>query len=171
MRDTYNPDILSSSCHLAYREGKPVMNTSHHGNLATLISSCNLIDPLSLQHPQHPFPVSHLRGSSRIDFILIFRSLLLAVIRSGSLSFHSLFLQGDHRPYYLDLDSKILFADPAFEIEHSKTQKLQLFEPGIADKYKVLTKSLTYHKVLTKSTFSKQSWTQISGMNRVTRPT
>ncbi len=111
VNDTYNPDILSSSCHLAYTEGKPVMNTLHDGNLATLISSCNLIDPLSLQHPQHPYPASHLRDSSRIDFIFISCSLLLAVIRSGSLSLHSLFLQGDHGPYYLDLDSKIRYVN------------------------------------------------------------
>jgi hypothetical protein len=154
VNDTYNPDILSSSCHLAYTEGKPVMNTLHDGNLATLISSCNLIDPLSLQHPQHPYPASHLRDSSRIDFIFISCSLLLAVIRSGSLSLHSLFLQGDHGPYYLDLDSKILFADPAFEIEHSKAQKLQLSDPRIIDKYnEVLTKSLTYHKIFDKVNF------------------
>jgi hypothetical protein len=53
-----------------------------------------------------PFPPSYIRGSKRIDFILVSQGISLAVLRSGNLSYYSLF-QGDHLPYFLDFDANL----------------------------------------------------------------
>jgi hypothetical protein len=89
--ETYDPDTPSASCPLAYKEGIPTLNKHHDGTLATLVSSCSLQDPLAFQHSSHPFPASHIRGSSRIDFILVTSGISSSTQSSGSMSFHSIF--------------------------------------------------------------------------------
>ncbi len=62
--------------------------------------------------------------------------------RSGVLSHHSL-VQGDHRPYYLDFDSSILFSDPAYNIEPASFRKLRLQDPRVIRQY-----NLSLHELL-----------------------
>jgi len=86
-------------------------------------------------------------GSKQIDYILVSKSILPAVQRSGVLSHHSL-LRGDHRPYYLDFDASVLFSDPAYHIEPAITRKLRLQDPRTVKLYtSKLQELLTNHNV------------------------
>jgi len=96
--EAYDPDSSSPLCPLTFQTGKPTTCRPQNGKLGTLISTCGLLDPLFLQHPECPFPASHARGSKRIDFILVTPNLMPAVLRLGSLAFNSLMFS-DHRPY------------------------------------------------------------------------
>jgi hypothetical protein len=113
--EPYNPDTNGRQHPLSYEVGKLVYDKNHDGKLATLIATCGLKDPLADQHPERPFPASYFRGKNRIDYILVTPRLSAAVLHTGSLPLYSLF-QGDHRPYYMDLDASIAFADNAHEI-------------------------------------------------------
>jgi len=50
--ETYHPDSSSPSHPLSFTPAKPTVNPSYNGKLSTLISTCNLLDPLALQHPE-----------------------------------------------------------------------------------------------------------------------
>ncbi len=79
---------------LSYNPANPTEGT-HDGSLATLIRTCGLSDPLTIQHPGHPPPSTYSRGINRIDYRVISQSLLPAVLRSGIMPFDSIFIS-DH---------------------------------------------------------------------------
>ncbi len=59
--------------------------------------------------------------------------------------------QSDHRPYYVDLDAKIAFADQAYEIARPKGRGLQLHDPRLVMKYKEqLYEQYEYHNIIKK---------------------
>jgi len=97
--DPYDPDHPVSPYPLEYTPGVPTLEKHHNGKLSTLVATCNLIDPLARQHPTRPFPASHVRGKSRIDYIFISAALWPAVLRTGSLPHFSI-LHGDHLAYH-----------------------------------------------------------------------
>jgi hypothetical protein len=100
-----------------------------------------------MQHASCPFPASHIRGSKRIDFLLVTPRLCPAVLNSGSLAFHSL-IHSDHRAYYLDFDALLLFADPAYEISLPSYRRLQLSDPRLKNQYRdLLHEQMEYDKV------------------------
>jgi len=127
----YDPKHTVPVHPLPYLPGVPTIDRKHNGALSTLLSTCGVADPLACQYSSCPFPASHIQGTNQIDYIFTSTTLLSAVIASGCLSFPSLF-NSDHRAYYLDIDSILLFADPAYEIivlhrhagYNSKTQGL-----------------------------------------------
>jgi exonuclease III len=148
--DSYNPDTTGTPTPLEYNPDRPTVSASHNGKLSTLVASCGLKDPLALQHSSRPFPASHIRGSKRIDFILVTPHLQPAVLNSGSLAFHSLF-HSDHRAYYVDFDTLLMFADPAHDIAPPSYRRLQLSDPRLINKYRdILHEQLNYHKIYEK---------------------
>jgi hypothetical protein len=163
--EPYNPDIPVQAHPLPYTPGIPILSRTHDGKLSTLVASCGLRDPLALQHSTRPFPASYNRGTSRIDFILVSPGLLPAVQRSGSLAHYSL-MHGDHRAYYLDFDSTLLFADPAYEIAPISSRHLRLHDPRIVQKYReVLKEQLEHHRILDQIEFfiettQNDAWTE-----------
>jgi len=153
---TYDPDTPGSPHPLQYKEGIPTFDKKHDAKLSTLIATCNLVDPLAKQHSSRPFPASHIRGSERIDFILVSQTIEKAVTASGCLSFYSLF-NSDHRGYYVDFDAKILFSDPVYEIAPRSHRKLRLHDPKLIDKYRTfLHHQLEVHKIQEKLTALKE---------------
>jgi len=105
---------------------------------------------LALQHSTRPFPASHIRGSKRIDFLLVTPRLLPAVLNSGSMAFHSLF-HSDHCAYYLDFEALLLFVDPAYGTEPPSYRRLQLSDPRLKNQYQdKLHSQLEYHKIYDK---------------------
>ncbi len=78
------------------------------------------------------------------------------VLRTGSLPLYSLF-QGDHRPYYIDLDATIAFEDSAYEISRPQGRGLQLKDSRIVTNYTTaLYNQLEYHKIWEKETHIKE---------------
>jgi hypothetical protein len=133
--ESYDPSTASDPHPLLYTPEVPVFDPSHPGQLSTLLSTCNLIDPLAMHHPECLFPASHIRGKDRIDFIFISASLSPALLHSGSLPFYSVF-HGDHHPYYIDFDSKLLLSDSTFEIHRPSQRALSLRDPRLIKKYR-----------------------------------
>ncbi len=68
---SYSPESIVPPHPLEYNPDVPTLSASHTGKLSTLIATCGLRDPLALQHESRPFPASHMRGSQRIDFLLV----------------------------------------------------------------------------------------------------
>jgi hypothetical protein len=144
--EPYNPDVPCTAKPLIYKQGHHTLDKSHDGKLSTLIATCGLSDPLALQHPDRPFPASYFQGQNRIDYILVSPRHKDAVLRTGSLPLYSLF-QGDHWPYYIDLDAAIAFADNTYEISRPKGRGLQLKDPRVVTKYiEAFHDQCTYHK-------------------------
>jgi len=100
----YDPDQYTLQHHLPYQPGVLTIGAGYNGKLSTLVSTCQLCLPLALHHETRPFPASHISGRNQIDFVLVSKSILPAIQRSGVLPHHSL-TRGDHRPYYLDFDA------------------------------------------------------------------
>jgi hypothetical protein len=149
----YDPDAAAPSHPLAYSPGRLTLSPSHDGKLATLVATCNLCLPLATQHVTRPFPTSHIMGKNQIDYILVSKSILPAVERSGVLSHHSL-IRGDHRPYYVDFNATILFSYPAYQIEPATVRKLRLIDPRVVQSYRtalhdLLAKHNVFHRLNT----------------------
>jgi hypothetical protein len=148
--ETYNPEVPVPPHKLVHKLGQLTLDKHHDGKLATLVSTCGLKDPLAVQHPERPFPPSYFRGTNRIDFILVTPNLMGAVLCTGSLPLYSL-MQGDHLPYYVDLDASTAFADSAYEIQRPVGRCLKLHDPRIVERYKdYLYEQISYHKILEK---------------------
>jgi len=132
---------------LDYNEEHPISTKGHDGSLLTLMNTCGLCDPLTLQHIEHPPPPTYNRGNERIDYILVSIGILLAVQRSGILPYDQYFIS-DHRPCYLDFDSKLLFGQSTSHIAPPQYRGLQLYDPRIVKEYQaVLEKQIKYHKL------------------------
>jgi len=148
---------------LRYIEGKHPISKTHNGSLATLATTCGLIDPLASHHKDRPFPATYNRGQSRLDYILVSSSILPSVQRSGILPYQSIFYS-DHRACFLDIDSIQLFGDSTTSMAPPCRRQLQLQDPGIVEKYnEVLQKQLAYHKVQDKIKVLQQAlpnWTK-----------
>ena len=157
---SYDPALTTPECHLEYHP-TPTTHPTHDCKLSTLVSTLRLFGPLAQQHVTRPLPASHLQGSQSIDYILLSCGLSPSVIHSSSLAFHSLFLQGDHRPYFIDLGPLHLFSDPAYEIERPKSQFLCLHDPKVVDQYvSTLSSQLHYHRVIKKVDSFRRAATQ-----------
>jgi len=154
----YHPLSFNTGCH-------PVSN-HHDGSLATLITTCGLIDSLAIHHKQRPFPATYNRGSSRLDYILVSSCLLPAVTRSGILLFQSIFYS-DHRPCFIDIDPSILFEEKIHDITPPCQRQLQLHDPALVEKYNlILQQQLSYHRIPEKIAtpqlaISKYQWNQL----------
>jgi hypothetical protein len=120
-----DPDQQLPIHDLVYTASTPTIAPRHNGKLGTLVSSCGLGDHLARQHCTRPFPASHIRGKNRIDYIFLSSHLLPGVQSSGCLSHYSL-MSSDHRAYFIDIDidSQLLFSDPAFEIHPIERRRL-----------------------------------------------
>jgi hypothetical protein len=147
---TYDPDTRHSSHPVIFKTGVPTADKKQDGTLASLIATCGLTDPLARHHNQRPFPPSHIRGSERIDFILVTPALLPMVLVSRCMSHHSLFTS-DHRPCYIDLGPIAFFSDPAYEIEPRTYRRLRLNDPKLTLQYQTeLHDQLTHHDIFNK---------------------
>jgi exonuclease III len=129
---------------------KHVNNQNHDGSLATLATTCGLLDILGEQHPDRPFPSTYSRGKKRLDYLLVSSSIAPSVIRSGILPYNSLFYS-DHRPCYIDIDAQLLFQEDTHAIQPPCQRGLQLTDPRIVANYNNhLHEQIEYHKIVDK---------------------
>jgi hypothetical protein len=104
-----NEEIIRhpGSYHPLHYSNKHVKSSMHDGSLTTLLHTCHLTDALALQHPP-PYPRTYIRGEKRLDYIILSDDICPAKTSSGILLYHSLCL-GDHRPFFINLDSHLAF--------------------------------------------------------------
>jgi len=132
---------------LSYVEGKHPVSKTHDGSLATLITTCGLVDPLATQHKSRPFPSTYNRGQSRLDYMFVTSGILSSIIRSGILPYQSIFYS-DHRPCFLDIDAGVLFEENTHEIVPPCRRQLQFNDPFLVEKYnELLQHQLAYQKI------------------------
>jgi hypothetical protein len=130
---TYHP--------LEYTLEKPIATRGHDGTLQTLVRTCGLCDPLTTQHTEFPPPPTYRRGKERIDYIFVSFDLLPVVIRSGILNYDQHFI-ADHRPCYLDFDSKQLFGSDTPTIAPAQFRGLQLYDDAARHATKIVRSML-----------------------------
>jgi len=143
----YISEVQPAYVPVPYKEGVHQTPRNHSGSLATLVATCGLLDPLACHHSSRPFPATYNRGKSRLDYILASTSLMPAVICCGIFPYQSIFCS-DHRPCFLDFDSRTLFDDSTKEMAPPCRRQLQLQDPTIVEKYvTTLQEQLNYHKI------------------------
>ncbi len=129
---------------------KHVTNHHHDGYLATLATTCGLLDMLGEQHPERPFSSTYSRGKKCLDYILLSSSIAPSVLCSVILPYHSLFYS-DHRACYIDIDNKLLFQEDTHALQPPCQRGLQLMDPQIIIKYNNnLRDQLSYHHIVEK---------------------
>lgn len=106
---------------------QPIPTKGHDGSLSTLLHTCGLIDPLTIQHTEHSPPPTYNRGKDRIDYTFVSANLLPSVQRTGIFPYDHIFIS-DHRPCYIDFNSNLLFQDGT-----------QTIAPHIHRAYKLMT--------------------------------
>lgn len=118
----------------------------HNGTLATLVTTCGLVDTLSFLHLP-PYLSTYAYGKNRIYYIYVSQDIQQASLRSGVLPLYSIF-QGDHNACYLDLDSVMVFGDETHPIMPPTHRGLQLTDPHKVDAYiRQAEFQMDYHKI------------------------
>ncbi len=138
-------DTMGNYMPLEYT-GEFIHAPRHNGTLATLVTTCGLVDTLSCLHPP-PYPSTYAHGKNRIDYIYVSQDMRQASLRSGVLPLYSTF-QGDHNACYLDMDSVLLFGDNTNPIALPTRRGLQLTDPRKVEAYiKQAELQMDYHKI------------------------
>ena len=75
--------------------------------MTKLAVTCDLLDLMSLRHSTTA-PATYAGGSKRLDYALGTHHISTALRKSGNEAFNNRF-HSDHRAYYLDFDTKVLF--------------------------------------------------------------
>ena len=94
-------------------------NQQHDSSINTLIQQCGLINILTLHHAHTPPLATYSRGTKCLDYILMTPHTSQCAIHSGILPFNTFFFC-DHRPVYINFNSKRLFHGPTFKIPPPK---------------------------------------------------
>mmetsp|Transcript_23721 Transcript_23721/g.33981 ORF Transcript_23721/g.33981 Transcript_23721/m.33981 type:complete len:478 (-) Transcript_23721:192-1625(-) len=121
----------------SYVQGKHDSAPEHDGSLATLVTTCGLVDVLKEQHSS-TIPPTYVRGKKRLDYVFVTPRVMNSVERSSLLLFHTCF-GGDHRPIIIDFNAEKLFGDPSHEIQRQKSRGLKLNDPRIVNQYRECT--------------------------------
>ena len=142
--------VIGQWCEVpGYQLGVHESAPEHKGSLATLVTTCGLVDVLKEQHSQN-IPPTYIRGKKRLDYVFVSSSVMESVERSCLLPYHT-FFEGDHRPILIDFNAEKLFGDPSHQVQRHKSRGLKLEDPRVVDQYlETLGKQLTYHKLYDK---------------------
>mmetsp|Transcript_16534 Transcript_16534/g.23565 ORF Transcript_16534/g.23565 Transcript_16534/m.23565 type:complete len:716 (+) Transcript_16534:576-2723(+) len=144
-------NLIGKWCEVpVYIQGQHVITPEHDGSLATLVTTCGLVDVIKEQH-QTNIPSTYARGTKRLDYVFVSPQTMDSVERSTILPCHTMF-NGDHCPILIDFNADRLFGDPSHNIQRQKMRGLKLNDPRIVDKYIEITgEQLSYHKIFDKT--------------------
>ena len=92
--------------------------------MSLIASSLGLINIMSKQHPDLTAPVSYARGVKCLDYALGTPRVAAAVTAAGYDAFNARFIS-DHRGYFLDMDTKILFGSPTQDLVTNARRRLR----------------------------------------------
>eukprot|EP00980_Cylindrotheca_fusiformis_P027514 scaffold20799_cov73-Cylindrotheca_fusiformis.AAC.3 len=93
-----------------------------------------LVDIIGRQHPSTLALPTYIRGSKRLDFILLTEDLIPAVRRCGYLPFHDHF-RSDHRFAFIDFDQDILFGPSEAQLAPHMFREFRSNDPKQVEKY------------------------------------
>lgn len=110
----------------------------------------NLIDLMSSRHSSTP-PATYARGSKRLDYALASPLFAEALMKAGYEAFNSR-LVSDHRGYYFDFDTKLLFGSPTQTLASRQHRGLASNNPihvtqYIRHKHKLLTSCNAFNRM------------------------
>eukprot|EP00980_Cylindrotheca_fusiformis_P020498 scaffold7555_cov72-Cylindrotheca_fusiformis.AAC.3 len=110
--------------------------TDLHSNLQQLFQdpTLELIDVIGRSHPQTRKLSTYIRGTTRLDFVLISRDLLPAVRQCGYLPYHSHF-RTDHRFAFVDFDLKTLFGSASTKLASHAFREFSSKDPKRVEQY------------------------------------
>ena len=83
--------------------------------MSQIVSETGLIDLMAAHHPADPPPATYARGQKRLDYALASPNVQAAVKAAGYEAFDNR-IASDHRGYFLDFDTAILFGSETQEL-------------------------------------------------------
>ena len=92
--------------------------------MAQVMSRCQLLDVMATLHPHLPEPATYARGRKRLDYILVSHRLIGAARHAGYEPFSHRF-HTDHRAYFLDFDTVLLFGGATQKLATYVQRQLQ----------------------------------------------
>jgi hypothetical protein len=117
------------------------------GSLKTSMENTGLVNAINNKHGSVNVPPTREPGSKVIDYVLLSEGLIPHVTSIGMLSQDAVFA-GDHRLFFMDLDSVSYFGHEPDVMPAKQLQQLQLDDPRIADEYRQqLHRLFTGHNV------------------------
>jgi hypothetical protein len=84
---------------------------SDPGGVTQLAAECQLVDIMSVLHPNQTPPARYTRGQKRLDYVLATSRVTEAARFGGYEEFQNQ-VHTDHRAYYIDFDTQALFSTP-----------------------------------------------------------
>ena len=130
-----------------YIEGIHQHVPTHDGTLATLATTCGLIDSLAHLRPD-PYPPFYSWGTKRSDYIYMSDEFIHSLTAAGVLHLYSIF-SGVHNACYIDVDGVLLFANSIYQNTAPSQRGTQLSDPQCIAQYtEELHKQLTYHEYM-----------------------
>ena len=112
-----------------------------------LSSKCQLIDTITAQNPAQRTLATHIRGSKRIDTILVSNTLSKHIVQSQILEFDEI-INSDHRALVCDINIMAITHSLPLSTTSLQRRQLTLDSPTAMTKYiSTLTKSLKAHKI------------------------
>ena len=106
-----------------------------HNSVSTqLCRRFQLCDPYGTNYPDDKEFATYIRGTQRIDYILISSALLQSVINVGYEPFHFR-NTGDHRSMYIDFDTQLLFGNQSQQLLAPAFRDLSAKDPIAATTY------------------------------------
>ena len=97
---------------------------SQADGIGSLASRLGLINLMAHRHPNQKPPVTYARGAKCLDFAMGTPRVAQAVIAAGYEAFNERFVS-DHRGYFLDMDTSILFGSPTQDLATLSRRQLK----------------------------------------------
>ena len=92
--------------------------------IGSMATSLGLVNLLACRHPNKKPPATYARGVKCLDYAMGTQRVASAVIAAGYEAFNERFVS-DHRGYFLDLDTSILFGSPTQDLASLKRRQLR----------------------------------------------
>jgi hypothetical protein len=118
-------------------------------SIATYTQNCGLSNILSERHAESgaDIPNTRLRGSKKIDCVLMTAGIAPFILAIGLLDFDVIF-RTDHQTFFIDIDMDGFFGSATETLPAQRLRQLQLEDPRVATEYrKVIHQQFIHHSV------------------------
>jgi hypothetical protein len=108
---------------------------SENSGMYEIATQCGLMDIFSQRFGTATLPVTYKGGSRRLDYILISPTIAPSIVSMGYEPYDYRGVFSDHRPMYMDLDSKALFGDQPVPLASKSQREFKANDPGSVRTY------------------------------------